>query len=104
MKRWRIGLLGALVLAPLAFAAPKADDTRKMDRLRMLAPSFKKYSTCPTIYRKTYWTRRVVWLYFLQCSRLPLSQVGLWPRRNGMSHRKRFHRTLASCNVRSGRW
>jgi lipid-binding SYLF domain-containing protein len=34
MKRWKTGLLGALVLAPLAFAAPKADDTKETDRLR----------------------------------------------------------------------
>ena len=34
MKRWNIGLLGALALAPFAFAGPKADDTKETDRLR----------------------------------------------------------------------
>lgn len=34
MKRWKIGLIGALALAPFAFGTPKDDDMKEVDRLR----------------------------------------------------------------------
>jgi lipid-binding SYLF domain-containing protein len=34
MSYWKTGLVGLLAIAPLAFALPKADDTKENDRLR----------------------------------------------------------------------